>query len=167
MSDENEKYVSADESVDDLNAQIIELQKKMAAKQLAEMKREAAQFAIEVPTADITVKLDKNGSDQDVDGVTPAEVLVITSIHHAAVGGNPIVGFRRTGGPKKKVDPRDLRDYLRMKYGVKRVDKLFPGSEPQLPISFARAMQIGLETKDTGRKLVDFEVQPLGTHEGD
>jgi len=150
------------ESLDDLQAKIAELQAKAKKQVDSEILKENREAMVAMPLADITLRLDKNGSDMDLKGVTPAELLFLCAEHHPNAGGNPIV---RCVPQNKSVlrDPRIERKRLAAKYSSKKIHALFPGTEPRMPETFSRAMTIGTEVELPGENLLTFAVQPLGT----
>jgi Mg-chelatase subunit ChlI len=64
-------------------------------------------------------------------GVTPAEVVILRSIH----GADAVNGFSRVVMDKR--EHRAELDRLRRRYGAATVDRVFPGHSPQLPVRFS------------------------------
>lgn len=150
------------ESLDDLQAQIAKLQEKARKKAETEILKENDEATVLMPLADITLRLDKNGSDMDLKNITPAELLFLCAEHHANAGGNPISKCVPIGKSVRR-DPRIERKRLMAKYSAKKINLLFPGTEPKLPETFSRAITIGTEVDLPGENLLSFTVQPLGT----
>lgn len=46
------------------------------------------------PIANLTLKLDKNGSNVQVKHVTPAELMLLCAMHHTNAGGDPVVTLK-------------------------------------------------------------------------
>lgn len=149
------------ETVDDIQEQIRVLQEKARKKEHVELLKESEEAMVEMPLADVTIKIDKNGSDVDVRHVTPAELLFLCAEHHTNAGGSPVVRCTPQGKVSRR-DPRIERARLANKYSKKKVMALFPGTEPVMPKTFTRAMQIGVESTTPKEDLLEFHVQPLG-----
>jgi hypothetical protein len=162
MSNETNTLEEVPDTLDGLNAMIRDLQAKARVKEETEMLKESDEAKVEMPIADITLKLDKNGSDIDLKNVTPAEVLFLCAEHHGNAGGSPITRFTNVGR-KITIDPVFLRAKLCEKYSKKKIHALFPGIDPKMPTSFSRAVRLGIEAELAGERLMDFHVQPLGT----
>lgn len=158
MTEDNETP-QVEETQESLQEQIRLLQEKAAKKQHAELVAESEAAKIEIPLADVTLKIDKNGSDITLKGVTPGEVLFLVAEHQANAGGNPITKVKPTG-KTVRVDPRVERARLSAKYSSKKIEKLFPGTEPVFPKTFGRALTLGVGITLSEEKLLEFHVQP-------
>ena len=100
----------------------------------------------------LTLRLEKHGHDVIRTGVTPAEAAILVSEHHVNAGGNPLHDV---------VDQKDITrsdveevDRLRAKFGLAKVNALFPGAKPALPVDMKEAVEMGLRTPMPGTKLL-------------
>jgi len=95
--------------------------------------------------ANILLRLEKHGQDVHRNGVTPAEVAILVSEHHVNAGGNPVVETT----PDKDVTRTDSEEVERLKarYGVAKVNALYPGLKPSLPVDFKEASELGLKVQ--------------------
>lgn len=86
-------------------------------------------------TATGRVILDKQGSDVPVSRITPAEVLVLRSIHMNSVGKDPVTNLKVD---KEQVKRSGAQEKARLlgKYAKDVIEKMFPGVSPSLPTSF-------------------------------
>ena len=146
----------------DLQEQIAKLQAKARQAQQEIEQKENEDAKVPMPLADIRLKLDKNGSDVAVKNVTPAQLLFLVAEHHANAGGSPILSIRPQGKTVMR-DPRWERARLSAMYSAKKIDKLFPGSEPVLPKTFARAMGLGVNIELGSDKFLEFKVEPVNS----
>lgn len=66
-----------------------------------------------------------------------------------------VPGYVDTDEPNvSKLNARQERDRLGRKYGIKRVQKLFPGPIPNLPMSFEEAKEVGLSLAAPGDRMI-------------
>lgn len=157
MSEEQTKPTALPESPDELRALLAEAQKKLTAAELAAEKDEAME-AIDLPVADIELLVMK-GHSVHKPGVTPPEVLILTAQFHKEAGGLPIKDIKLTG-KTRKVDPRALVAELCRKYGAAKVKAFFPGAEPRLPMTFRRAIGIGVTSIAKDLSLGEINLTP-------
>lgn len=152
------------ETTDDLQAQLVELQKKISSKALSEEKEDA--IALDLPLANITLILNKNNTIR-VNNVTPPEVAFFVAEHQKRAGGMPIKEIeliKNEDGTQKyvKTDPRRFLAALCNKFHAKKVQTMYPGSIPTFPTTFKSAMSLGQEITLPSERLMDFEVLPMG-----
>ncbi len=109
-------------------------------------------------TATIEIHLTKEGHSVVREGITPAELLLLTSMHHANSGGKVI-----TLGEKGQLlmtptadvtrTDADEKARLRMRYAGNIVEHLFPGADPKLPTDFKAAYDLGIRTTIPSSKM--------------
>ncbi len=154
------------ESAEELQRQIVELQSKAQKVETEAAETEAESLRVDMPLADVRIKLCKNGSDVPVRNVTPAELYFLVAEHHANAGGAPVVAIKPVGVIKR--DPIYERGRLMARYSSAKVMALFPGTEPTFPKTFRRAIELGSqavlprETFQGVPALTRFEVAPMG-----
>lgn len=147
------------ETQTELQKQIDALEAKKREAQRSVEQKENEDAKVEMPLADIRLKLDKNGSDIVVKNVTPAQLLFLVAEHHANAGGSPVTSIKPTGKTVMR-DPRWERSRLSAMYSDKKIAKLFPGSEPVLPKTFSRALGLGVSIELGSDKFLTFNVEP-------
>lgn len=158
------------ETVEELQAAIAELNKKL---QEAEVEEDEEEEMVELPVANIMLKIER-GMVVPKMNVTPPEVFVLTAMHHPGAGGNPIenitlladesvdeAGQKVTKKRTVRVSPSAFRRFLVGKYGNKRVDALFPDLQPKLMVTFRKALSLGIQAKIPTTNLFDYKVEPL------
>ncbi len=95
----------------------------------------------EMKVADLVVNLHKGHAVPCID-VTPAEALLLTSIHAKNVGGQVIEGVKSIRTIQRSVQEEMAR--LRMKYHPDKIKACFAGSIPTLPQTYEEASSGGL-----------------------
>lgn len=150
-------------------------QPKPTAEDIAEMKRLVAEHEgkakqVETPTlqpgemltASFWLQMDKNGSGVQKINATPAEAMLLVAMHHAAAGQNPIKTregeLRLLNVAVIKRTPREEKQRLLGLYSQKKVNAIFPGAMPQMPVDFEEAGQAGLETGVPDERLMDKDI---------
>lgn len=141
------------ESPDDLQKQIDELQEKLAASE-QQMAMEDVE-EIELPLAEGMIRTDSQ-TCIPINFLTPPEVLVLAAMHGAKAGGKVFEKLKVNGKVKTNAVAEKMR--LAAKYGMERVDKVFPGAEPKLPKNFIIALRTGLGTVLPTQRLFDQKV---------
>jgi hypothetical protein len=179
---EEQQTAPEQETVDQLQQELAALTAKF---NKAVLEDEGEPKKVKFPLGNFHIKIER-GQTVWRNNITPPELMLLVAMHQAGAGGMPVVEFKLNQqvlqeleaeanelppGEKKayveskimlhkndvEADPRALRNYLAGRYGNERVNKLFPGSEPQMPTTFKRAMSIGIETKIQGARLFDMQ----------
>lgn len=116
----------------------------------------------EMLTASVWLTMDKNGSNVHKHNVTPAEAMLLVSMHHAAAGGNPIKTregvLNLTNVKVEKRTAREEKHRLLNFYSPKKVNALFPGAMPQMPSDFEEAGSAGLEAQVPTERLLEHDL---------
>jgi len=146
------------ETAEELQATIAELNKKLEVTE--EKEANDSRVLSDYPVANILLKLTPS-TVVPMNNVTPAEVLLLSAMHHKGAKGNPISKIEPQG--TIKAEPISYRAALCDKYGAPIVMALFPGSEPNFPKTFSRAMSMGISTSIPSKNLMDFHVTPLNS----
>lgn len=94
--------------------------------------------------ANTRLQLDEHGSDVPLQGITPAEAVMLAVIHTPAVNDFPFGAFEDVRDAE--INEIDEKRRLVMKYGRKAVEKCFPGAKPNFPVDFDEAKAIAMET---------------------
>jgi hypothetical protein len=104
--------------------------------------------------ATLTLKLNHNGTDVRKTDITPAEAQVLRRMFEPLCGTNPICDLKVTGkaltsehtgqGEDAEVESRDRtpeEEIMRLRgmYDSRLIEKMFPGENPNLPETFAKA----------------------------
>lgn len=155
-------------------------QKALETSQLASTELlEAKATATEMPVCDCRVHLDKL-HDLPKTGVTPAEVVLLVSQFHKQKGDMPVHSMKwhtietpklddkrkvvrdgetnvaimeKTVVKSIKREPHQEIGRLKSRYGAKKVELIFPGANPNLPLTFQSALQMGLSVVVPGESL--------------
>jgi len=105
--------------------------------------------------ANIRLKLDALGSDVFIDGVTPAEAVLLNTDHEINDKGQAVHDVTVVGETTRTDEEEILR--LREKYvnakdkkGESLAEKLYPGKSPKLPHTF----------KEAGFEVISKAVEP-------
>lgn len=141
------------ETAEDIEQTIKELRKRQ--EELAKVEDEEQVEKITLPKARILLKINKN-TTITLENVTPPEVLILVAEHNRGAGGNPIENIEPTGNVT--IDPVMLRAAFCSKYDAKKVYTIFPGSVPQMPRTYRRAMLLGIGTKLPEAKLMEHDL---------
>jgi hypothetical protein len=140
-------------SPDELNSEILRLQEQLSQSELRQAMEDVEK--IELPLADGMIRTDSQ-SCIPITGLTPPEALVLAAMHGPKAGGKVFESLRVTSKFETNAVAEKLR--LAAKYGMERIDKLFPGSEPKLPKNFVLAVRSGLGTVLPTQRLFDTKV---------
>ncbi len=142
------------ETTESLQAELTELQAKLAQKQIEADGDQVEKIELPLATIDILIG---GKNTVTLHNVTPPEALLLVALHHHQAKKMPIERILILD-QKLNIDPRLERQKLAMKYGEKKVTALFPGAIPNFPKSFRSAMNAGIETKIPEERMFDFDV---------
>lgn len=126
-------------------------------------------------TARVELSLAREGHHVFLNGVTPAELLLLIAEHHANAGGKPVVNLTvdtedvvETGEDgittviqvpvEIERSPIQEVNRLRGKYAGNKVTYLFPGASPTLPTTFEEVQQTGPTIKLPSAKLTEVKL---------
>lgn len=142
------------ETTESIQAEINRLQQKLV--KVEQQEDGETLEPIEMPTATVTIKLDRNGSCVTKKHVTPAELMLLVAEHHKRAGGSPVIKLEL--GEKIQRDPRVERARLLSTYDSRKVQALFPGALPSLPKNFRQAMNAGIEAHIPSTRLLEMNL---------
>ena len=142
-----------EETAEDIDATIKELRARQT--ELEEAEDEEQVEKIRLPKARVLLRINKN-TEFYLDNVTPPEALILVAEHNKGAGGNPLVKIEKTG--EVEIDPVMLRAAFCLKYDPKKVYTIFPGSVPQMPKTYRRALLLGIGTVLPNTTLMEHDL---------
>ena len=148
------------ETAEDIEKTIAELRKRQEELNAVEDEEEIEKITL--PKADIVVKINKNTTVL-LNNVTPPEALILVAEHNKGAGGNPLEKITVTGSVT--IDPVMLRAAFCTKYDAKKVYTIYPGSVPQMPKTYRRALLLGIGTVLPNAKLMEHDLAKVGEGE--
>jgi len=80
--------------------------------------------------------------------------MFLVADHHVNAGGNPVIELIEIKDKEVPTSTAKEKKRLAMKYGVKRVNKFYPGQMPEMPLTFDEAIANGIEATVPAERLI-------------
>ena len=141
------------ETADELQRQIVDLQKKHDEALLVEEEEHGEQVEFPLATVRLIVGLKCEIQKKEV---SPPELAILVALHSKSAGGSPITDIKPTG--TRKIDQLALWSGLINRYGKLSVETLFPSPNSPMPTRFSRAMKIGGMTSVAPPTMMEFKM---------